>query len=126
MLGDIKLHLVHYVSVEQAQVKWNERKERINWNNCFYIMNDRNYCTPDDMRDFDDFITGGGYRGVLFTHKPYEELKSSFYIRGSEEKEYVDIMASYTSLLRRRLDQFDWVGALNGLGADALPGSRIQ
>lgn len=113
-LGDIRLHLVHYASVAEAQMKWNERKKRINWNNCFYILCDRNYCTPEVMRDFDDFITGGGYSGVLFTHEPHEELKSSFYIRGSESKDCIDGMTLNTSLLRKRYDMFDWVGFLNG------------
>lgn len=60
LLKDIKLHLVHYISVEEAQEKWNQRKRRINWDNCFYVMNDRNYCSLDDMRDFDEYVTGGG------------------------------------------------------------------
>lgn len=60
LLKDIKLHLVHYISIEDAQKKWNERKQRINWDNCFYIMNDRNHCSLESMKDYDDFITGGG------------------------------------------------------------------
>ncbi|MCM1262989.1 MAG: DUF1919 domain-containing protein [Butyrivibrio sp.] len=109
LLKDIKLHLVHYLSVENAQEKWNERKQRMNWDNCFYIMNDRNYCTINDMKEFDDFVVRGGRNGVLFTHKYHPELKTAFYIKGSEDKDFVDIIPQYVSLLHRRYDQFDWI-----------------
>lgn len=62
MLGDIRLHLVHYASVGEAREAWDRRKRRINWDNCFYIMNDRNGCTPEDMKDYDTFITRGGIK----------------------------------------------------------------
>lgn len=38
MLGDIKLYFNHYPSFEEAQKKWNQRKQRINWDNLFVAM----------------------------------------------------------------------------------------
>lgn len=111
LLGDIKLYLVHYTSIEEAQKKWDERKLRINWNNCFYIMNDRNNCSLSDIQEFDALT--GGYNGVFFSHLPYPKLKSTFYISDCKDMDHVDVMIAYISLLHRRYDQFDWVHFLN-------------
>lgn len=106
------MHLVHYNSIEEAQKKWNERKTRIDFQHLFFIMNDRNFCTPKMIAEFDEFLTRNGYSGICFTHIPYKNLQHTFYIKGSEDQEFVDIMTAYTGLLTRRLDQFDWCSAL--------------
>lgn len=115
LLGDIKLHLVHYNSIEEAQKKWNERKTRINYQRLFFIMNDRNNCSPEIISNFDVFLCKNKYAGVCFTHIPHNNLQHTFYIKGSENKDFVDIMTAYTGLLKRRLDQYDWLSALNNV-----------
>lgn len=35
MLADIKLNFNHHPSFEGAQKKWNQRKQKINWNSLF-------------------------------------------------------------------------------------------
>lgn len=37
-LGNISLHMNHYRNFDEAVVKWNERKQRINWYNLFVTM----------------------------------------------------------------------------------------
>ena len=49
-LGDLKLFLVHYSSVDQCREEWIRRRERVNMNNMFFIMNDRNFCTEEDIK----------------------------------------------------------------------------
>lgn len=49
-LGDLKMFLVHYPSVEQCQQEWLRRRDRVNKNNMFFVMNDRNYCTEEDIK----------------------------------------------------------------------------
>ncbi|MGN0495221.1 MAG: DUF1919 domain-containing protein [Lachnospiraceae bacterium] len=115
LLGDIKLHLVHYHSVEEAQEKWNERKTRINFQRLYFIMNDRNFCSPNMVAQFDEFLSKKNYSGVCFTHIPYKNLQHTYYIKGSENKDFVDIMTAYTGPFKRRLDQFDWVLAFNNV-----------
>lgn len=113
-LNDIKLYLVHYKSVDEAQRKWDERKKRINWSNLFYVMNDRNFCTEKEMLEFDEFLQEGVLKpGVLFTHIKRPDIRSSFYITGCEREPYVSIMMAYVTLFKRRYDQFDWVSRLN-------------
>lgn len=111
-LSDIRIHLVHYNNVHEAQIKWDERKKRINWDNCFYIMNDRNSCKAEHIQRFENFPASNK---VLFVHKEVQNKNSvQFYIRGSEQKDYVDTMTAYTSCIHRRFDQFDFVSWFNG------------
>lgn len=53
-LGDLKMFLVHYSSVEQCREEWNRRRERVNRENMFFVMNDRNYCTEEEIKAFDE------------------------------------------------------------------------
>ena len=37
-LGDVKLHMNHYHSIEEGESAWYERLKRVNWNNLFVMM----------------------------------------------------------------------------------------
>lgn len=37
-LGDVKLHMNHYHSIEEGEKAWYERRGRINWDNIFVMM----------------------------------------------------------------------------------------
>ncbi|MBE5840870.1 MAG: DUF1919 domain-containing protein [Butyrivibrio sp.] len=108
----VKLHLVHYKSVSEAQEKWNARKDRIDYNNLFIIMNDRNGCTYEDMKIFDEMPFENK---VLFSHLPHPELKSVYYIKGNEKNDTVPVMTEYVNKLsfRKNIDQFDYVSWIN-------------
>ncbi|RKM60701.1 DUF1919 domain-containing protein [Butyrivibrio sp. XB500-5] len=110
--GGIRLHLVHYKSVEEAQEKWNVRKKRIDFNNLFFVMNDRNDCSYEVMKEYDELPFANK---VLFTHVPYEELRSSFCIKGHEDEEFVPVMTHFKNKISiaRNIDQFDFVEWLN-------------
>ena len=72
MLDDIKLYFVHYESEEQARSKWIERSKRINLENLFILMADRDGCTKDDLIEFDNLP----YKNkIVFTHVPYDDIK---------------------------------------------------
>lgn len=109
----IKLYLVHYDTFEEALEMWNRRKERINYNNMYLIMNDRNNCNFELMKRFDNLP----YKNkILFTHLPQPEIKSSYCMKGMEEEEYVKTMTAFRNKfsLFKNYDQFDVVGWLNG------------
>lgn len=111
-LGDLKLFLVHYSSVEQAKLEWERRKQRVNKNNIFWVMNDRNYCTEEEIKNFD--LLPYEHK-VCFTHIPYPKYKSTFYIRGSENDDFLKSLMVYEKQwwIKRYYDQFDWVSWLN-------------
>ena len=78
-LGDLRIDFMHYESFEEAKNKWNERKKRIDYNNLFFMLTERENCSFDDLVYFDKLPVK---RKVVFTHKKYPKIKSSFYIHG--------------------------------------------
>lgn len=116
-LGDLKMFLVHYDSIEQARLAWLRRRERVNSENMFFIMNDRNLCTEREIEAFDALP----YQNkVCFTHIPYRKYKSTFYIAGSETRACVKGVMNYVKpfCIKRYYDQFDFVDWINSGGCD--------
>ena len=68
-LGDITLFFNHYASYEEAVVKWNKRKERIDWNNIFAMSYD------EDMKYIDEFSTLPYKKKVFFGGAENEDIK---------------------------------------------------
>lgn len=52
ILDDIKIYGLHYKSFEELREKWNQRKQRINWDNVFIIGGYRDDCTPQLVEEF--------------------------------------------------------------------------
>ncbi|WP_386690604.1 MULTISPECIES: DUF1919 domain-containing protein [unclassified Lonepinella] len=110
-LADITIHFMHYETEQQAKQKWQMRSQRINWDNLFIIMTDRDGCTYQHLQQFEalPFV-----HKVAFTHKPYPELKSAFYIKGFEQQDQVGDLFDYSGLLGKKYyDQFDYVSWFN-------------
>ena len=49
----IEIHFLHYKTEKEAKSKWNRRVKRINWNNLYIKMDDRDGCTLDIIKRFD-------------------------------------------------------------------------
>lgn len=112
-LNDVKIHFLHYSSSEEAKSKWNERKIRINPYNIFIIMSERDGCTYEDLKNFDQLP----YRNkIVFTHKPYPGIASSYYIKGFEQDNECGVVLNFCELDGQRFyDQFDFISWLNGM-----------
>lgn len=110
-LNGIKIHFMHYANFDEAKNKWDKRKKRINYDNLFVIFTDRDGCTYEQMEMFDKLP----YKNkVIFTHKQYPKIKSSYYIKGFENKESVGILSQYMeNSYKRYLNEFDFVKWLN-------------
>ena len=108
----ILIHLMHFKTFSEFKRKWDERVERINFENIFYIMNDRNWCSYEDIKAFDELPLKNK---ICFTHKPYTEFKSTYYITGSEKEKEVKPLMDFVHPLgiARYYDQFDFVGWFN-------------
>ncbi len=112
MLGDIEIRFNHYNSIDEAINKWNERKKRINWDNLFIIGIDGDNCSYESIKRFDELP----YKNkVIFTHIPYPEIKSAYYIKGFEKENGIGVLINFKNqfLIRRYLDDFDYVSFLN-------------
>ena len=66
-LDDIKIYCVHYQSGDQVREKWIERSKRINYDNLFIIMTDRNGLTEELISE----VSKLPYPKVVFSAKPY-------------------------------------------------------
>ena len=112
MLDDIKLYFVHYESEEQARSKWIERSKRINLENLFILMADRDGCTKDDLIEFDNLP----YKNkIVFTHVPYDDIKSAVYIKGFEKDNEVGMCFKFKNRFtgKKYYDDFDYVSWFN-------------
>lgn len=114
-LGDIEIRFNHYNSFGEAVKKWEERKKRINWDNLFILGIDGDNCTYESIKRFDQLPYENK---VIFTHLPYPEFKSSYYIPGFEQENGVGVLLYFknTLFIRRYLDDFDYISFLNGDG----------
>ena len=113
LLGDILINFVHYSTFEEAEAAWERRKARINWENLFFIASEKNGCTYDIIRRFDNLSYP---HKVIFTYKDYPEFSSSFRLPGFEGLGHLGTTTGFQpgSLLRRYLDSFDYISFLNG------------
>ncbi|MDD0824950.1 DUF1919 domain-containing protein [Mannheimia sp. AT1] len=110
-LDDLTLYFMHYHSEQEAEQKWHERTARIDMNNLFVIMTERDGCTYQDMQEFDALPFPNK---VLFTHRTYPDIKSSFMIKGFENQTDVGDLYEYTGFNGERYyDQFDFVSWFN-------------
>lgn len=112
MIGDIEIRFNHYNSFDEAVNKWNERKERINYDNLFVLGVETDGCTYETLKKFDQLP----YKNkVIFTHKFYPEFKSAYYIKGFEKNNEVGVLINFKNqfFIRRYLDDFDYVSFLN-------------
>lgn len=126
LLDDIRVDFVHYQSFDEAVAKWNDRLARVDLDNAFYIMTERDGCTYDDLVAFDELPLRNK---VVFVSKPMPEIASSFYdpsfpVVGGE----LDVLSNYVSKLsgRRYLDAFDYVSFFNGNGLKGTADEKLD
>lgn len=110
-LEDLIIHFVHYKNAREAQEKWNERKKRINWENLFVIMTDRDGCNPEIMHRFDKLP----YKNkIMFTHQK-EKYDWAIYLKRYEKEKEVGSLVEFANVFGTRFYQesFDCVEWLN-------------
>lgn len=49
----VEIHFLHYISDEEAREKWCRRIDRMNWNNLYVKMDDRDGCMNGHIAKFD-------------------------------------------------------------------------
>lgn len=111
-LGDVTVYFKHYETEEQARAAWQRRTKRVNWENLFVLMTDRDGCTEDHLRRFDALP----YRNkVVFTHVPRPDLSSAAYIPGFEKDGQVGVCTDFIGPCsgKKVYDRFDYVKWFN-------------
>lgn len=110
-LCDIYLHFMHYHTEQEAKEKWQQRSMRMNLDNLFIIMVERDGCTYDDLQAFDQLPFP---HKVVFTHKTYPDIRSAFKISGFEHQHMVGDVFDYCGVSGKRYyDQFDYIRWFN-------------
>lgn len=112
-LEDIHAYFTHYETFEQAKQKWIERLKRLDMDNLYIIMVQKDGCTEQDIRSFDSLEFR---HKVIFTVKEYPQYRSAYYIPKSEVdvqnvKNLCDYQSRFTG--KRWLDEFDWISFLS-------------
>ncbi len=113
MINDITAYFMHFDSFESAKEKWVSRSKRFDYSDYFVMMAEKNGCTYEHIARFDALPIA---HKVIFTHKPYPEFGSAYYIKGFEDEGEVGVLSDWKPgfLKRRWLDDFDYVAFLNG------------
>ena len=86
--GNIEIHFLHYRNENDANIKWRERKKRINRDNMLIKFCDRLVDIPDPIRQFDKLPFK---HKVCFTTKPYP-YKNVMALNGFNIKKYLNDM----------------------------------
>lgn len=114
-IDDVLLYGLHYNSFEELKEKWEKRKERVNFENLFFMMSERDGCTETDIKSFDKLPYENK---IIFVHKPMPEIKSAYYIPNTETIEYgkncvVPLSDFKEGEKKRYIDDFDYISFLN-------------
>lgn len=112
-LDDITIYFPHNRNFLKAKQKWIERSKRINFDNLFFIMVQRDGCTKKIIEEFDNLNYDNK---IIFTTSKYKNYKSAVYLQGMEQSEdsIIDLTkykGKFTG--RRNIDDFDYVSFLN-------------
>ena len=114
LLGDLKVHFMHYHSEQEAREKWEARSQRLDRDNLFIMMTDKDGGKGAKYEDLQTFDNLPYPNKVVFTHKPYPEFKSAFYIKGFENKNEVGDLFTFSGWNGEKYyDQFDYVSWFN-------------
>ena len=113
-IGDVHVWFEHFKYADEPREKWNIRRKRVNMNNLFILMTEKDDCTYEDLVAFDHLP----YKNkVVFTVREYPELKSAFHLKGCIDPKTGQLGYAYEYphwwSLRRYMEQFDLIKWFN-------------
>ncbi len=115
-LNDILIHFNHYHSNEEAKQKWDERKQRVNYDNLFIIMADQpdgGMITHEDMLSLKNVPCKGK---VVLSVKEYDDIDYIVHLPKDPEKDCVNMYMFDKSPILKRFRwerEWDYVSWLN-------------
>ena len=113
-LADLKVHFMHYRNSQEAEQKWLARSARMNLDNLFIMMTDKDDAQGIAYEDLAAFDQLPFKNKVVFTRKPYPEFKSAFYIKGFEKQNQVGDLFTFSGWNGvKYYDQFDYIAWFN-------------
>lgn len=83
VLGDIKIYFNHSKTQEEARSSWNARKSRINYDNLFIIMYDRDGITKEDIKKLEQVDCRNK---IVLSDKAYPDIDYVLTIKPNYDK----------------------------------------
>lgn len=114
---DITLHFTHYHTEEEAAIKWEERSARIDRNNLFIFLEERDGLTREEMIQLGSVHAKGL---VIFTANAYPDIPYALQIpKYASDGEVGNVLAiSYWNDSREYEKYFDFVKWFNEAGRE--------
>lgn len=110
-LKDITIYFNHSKSAEEAATDWNRRKTRINYDNLFLLMYDRENLTMDELRQIEQIPCRGK---VVFSNQSCSALSYIVTMKPTDNPQGAQYMDKDWFGMRTFEKQFDYVKWLNG------------
>ena len=114
-VDDIPVTFLHIKYPDEPREKWNIRRKRVNYDNLYIMMTERDGCTYEDLLEFDKLPFKNK---VVYTIREYPEIKSAFYLKGCVDSKTGQLGYAYEYphwwSLSRYMEQFDLIRWFNG------------
>lgn len=75
LLDDVEIHFLHYSTDVEAQKKWEKRKKRVNFNNIYFIMTDRDSFSDELAHRFNSIP----YKNKILFSSSEREIESNIF-----------------------------------------------
>lgn len=76
LIGGGRIIFLHYTNFVEAANAWYRRVKRINWNNIYFVLVERDGCTYQNLKEFDELPFK---HKVALVHRPYDDIQCAFY-----------------------------------------------
>ncbi|MBQ6774221.1 MAG: DUF1919 domain-containing protein [Synergistaceae bacterium] len=107
----ITIYFMHYKNFQEARSKWDERKQRIHWDNLYFIMTDGEGCNERLAQEFDSLTYE---HKALLTYRELNGIKSTVKFALNTPIERGNLFAYKSKIsLGRAIDDWDYVSFLN-------------
>lgn len=105
----ITVYFVHYKTEEEANEKWKNRYQRINYDNLIVLMTDRDGFNDDTLERF----KGINYKKLLFSSKKIN-IPECIYCKQYRKEPYVGDLISYRGIFgKRNYEVFNFIHWIN-------------
>jgi uncharacterized protein (DUF1919 family) len=111
-IDSVVIHFMHYETFQQAQNSWRSRRDRINYENLYFVLVERDGCSIEDLTKFDSL---GVSHKISLTKEPYKGLRHSFHIKNFEDKDELGNLLDFENRFsgKRLMYAFNFIKWLN-------------
>jgi uncharacterized protein (DUF1919 family) len=105
-IGESELHFVHDQTEQEAYDKWDRRRVRVNFDNLFVAFSDRDQCTNELIKEFDNMPFKNK---VFFSSKIIKGINSLVWLKEYQNEDYIGDLYNNRWSYRKYFDLADWL-----------------